>query len=83
MFFGLHEDESSVPANSIVRSEIEVRGAFTYTLANFETAIAMVTRGFARPDPSWLQVRPLVDGEAAFRQLLDDPASPAKIQLRP
>jgi threonine dehydrogenase-like Zn-dependent dehydrogenase len=83
VLFGLHEDDTAVPGNLIVRSEIEVLGAFTYTLANFETAVAMVTHGFARPDPSWLEVRSLADGDDAFRQLLGDPLSPAKIQLRP
>jgi 2-desacetyl-2-hydroxyethyl bacteriochlorophyllide A dehydrogenase len=83
IFFGLHEDETEIPGNVIVRSEIELLGAFTYTLANFETAVAMVTRGSALPDPSWCEVRPLADGPDAFRQLLDDPSSPAKIQLRP
>ncbi len=83
VFFGLHEEESTVPGNLIVRSEIEILGAFTYTLANFETAVTMVAHGFARPDPSWLQVRSMADGDEAFRQLIEDPSSPAKIQLRP
>jgi len=83
VFFGLHEDEAALPGSLIVRSEIEILGAFTYTLANFETAVDMVVRGFARPDPSWCQVRPLADGDDCFRELIDDPSSPAKIQLRP
>ena len=83
VFFGLHEEESIVQANLVVRSEIEVLGAFVYTLANFATAVSMVTQGFARPNPEWLEVRSMVDGGDAFRQLVDDPAAPAKIQLRP
>lgn len=83
ILFGLHEDESALPGNHLVRSEIEVTGAFIYTPPNFSTAIDMVARGFAKPSSSWLDVRPLSAGSDAFRELIDDPSVPAKIQLQP
>jgi threonine dehydrogenase-like Zn-dependent dehydrogenase len=83
IFIGLHEDESAIPGNLIVRSEITVQGAFCYTQANFSASIRMLASGFLKADESWVEIRPLTETDQSFRQLIESPADAAKIVLRP
>jgi threonine dehydrogenase-like Zn-dependent dehydrogenase len=83
IFIGLHEDESSIPGNLIVRSEITVQGAFCYTQANFSASIRMLASGFLKADETWVEIRPLDQTDESFRQLIETPSAAAKIVLRP
>jgi 2-desacetyl-2-hydroxyethyl bacteriochlorophyllide A dehydrogenase len=83
IFIGLHEDETSLPGNHIVRSEIEVKGAFCYTQANFAASIRLLADDFLPDNASWVDLRGLEDADRSFGQLIDDPSSAIKIVLRP
>jgi L-iditol 2-dehydrogenase len=83
VFLGLHEAESAVQANYIVRSEVRITGSFAYTMADFAEAVAMLARGEVRATPDWLEERPLEACSASFAQLIDAPPAIAKIVLRP
>lgn len=82
IFLGLHEDETPLAGNLIVRSEITVQGSFCYSQANFTTAMRLLEAG-AIPDPAeWLTIRPLEEANASFVQLIDAPAETTKVVLR-
>jgi threonine dehydrogenase-like Zn-dependent dehydrogenase len=83
VFTGLHEDDTSIPGNSIVRSEITIQGAFCYSQANFAAAIRLVASGLIPPAEEWISIRPLEAADRSFAQLIDDPAAATKIVLRP
>jgi threonine dehydrogenase-like Zn-dependent dehydrogenase len=81
VFIGLHDEESVLPANYIIRQEITVTGSFAYTDDNFTQAIELLVRGVVQPSVDWLEERPLSDGPAAFAELIDGKAKVAKIVL--
>jgi threonine dehydrogenase-like Zn-dependent dehydrogenase len=83
VFIGLHEAESPIQANHLVRSEIRVVGSFAYTQADFAEAVAMLADGAVRPAPDWLAERPLDACADSFAELIDAPPDIAKIVLRP
>lgn len=83
VFLGLHEAESQVQANLIVRSEVVITGSFAYTPAEFDQAVAMLAAGEVRPAADWLEERPLAACADSFVELIDAPPAVAKIVLRP
>ena len=82
IFLGLHEDATTVPANTIVRSEITIQGSFCYTQTNFTTALRLLQTGLVPAAASWLTIRTLEEADASFAQLIDAPADLTKIVLR-
>jgi threonine dehydrogenase-like Zn-dependent dehydrogenase len=82
VFIGLHEEESMLPANYIVRQEITLTGSFTYSDADFSRALARLAEGRVSLDGDWLEERPLAAGPAAFEELLAGATRAAKIVLR-
>ena len=83
VWIGLHTADSSVPANYLVRSEIQIAGSFAYTPVDFQQAVDILARGNVRPDDMWLQERSLDDCEASFMELIDNQPGTAKIVLHP
>mgnify|MGYP000867397426 CR=1 FL=1 len=83
IFLGLHEAESPVQANDIVRSEVRIIGSFAYTPADFAAAVTMLARGDVCATPDWLEERSLESCADAFSQLIDNPTGISKIVLRP
>jgi len=83
VFLGLHEAESAVQGNAIVRSEVRIIGSFSSTPAAFAESVAMLARGDVCATPDWLEERPLDACADSFNQLIDDPSGIAKIVLRP
>lgn len=83
VFVGLHEAESPVEANHIVRSEIHISGSFAYTSVDFARALDMLIAGEVYPSPAWLEERALEACGASFAELIDTPPAVAKIVLRP
>ena len=81
VFIGLHDEESVLPANYIIRQEITVTGSFAYTGNDFAVAMDLLSRGVVQPSADWLEERPLSDGPAAFAELVDGKARVAKIVL--
>ena len=84
---GLHADMTSLPLNTLVRSEVSMRGVFAYPVASFRTALrwlaehriglrdGVVVAPLSEGD-SWYQR--LIDGDAAAKVLLD-PRIPSSI----
>ncbi len=83
VFIGLHEGESLLQANHIVRSEIHITGSFTYTQDDFAEAVAMLVDGTVQPSDDWLEERDLEECDDSFAELIDNPPPVAKIVLRP
>lgn len=81
VFTGLHEEESTIQANYIIRSEITIQGSFAYTTLDFENALNWLSDGRIQIEP-WLQRSPLSEGGACFEQLLSKPGPIAKILLK-
>jgi threonine dehydrogenase-like Zn-dependent dehydrogenase len=76
---GLHTDLTELPLNTVVRSELSIRGVFAYPVASFRTALRwLAERRIGLPDgvvvaslpdgPPWYQR--LIDGDAAVKVLL-------------
>ena len=82
VYIGLHDEESSLAANYLVRQEIAVTGSFAYTPADFEQAFDFLVQGLLHADPSWLEERPLAEGAKAFEELIAGTAPVTKIILR-
>jgi L-iditol 2-dehydrogenase len=83
VFLGLHQDETAVAANWIVRAEITVQGSYCYSQANFTTALRLLRDGFLPAAATWLTIRPLAEANASFAQLIDAPGEITKVVLRP
>ena len=83
VMIGLHEAESPLQANHMIRSEIHLTGAFAYTPADFEEAVSMLSEGQVKPGPEWLEERPLSSCDESFRELIDAAPAVAKIILHP
>ena len=81
VLIGLHDEESVLPANYLIRQEITVTGSFAYTEDDFAQAIDLLMRGVVQPGVDWLEERPLSEGPAAFAELVDGKAKAAKIVL--
>jgi threonine dehydrogenase-like Zn-dependent dehydrogenase len=80
IFTGLHDEESTLQANYIIRSEINIQGSFAYTALDFEDALQWLAQGRMEIDP-WLLKAPLAEGGAMFERLLSKPGPVAKILL--
>jgi len=80
IFVGLHEDNSTLPVNDIIRKEINLQGSFAYAPLDFEDALAWLAASWIKIDP-WLVKAPLAEGQARFEQLLGRPGPVAKILL--
>ena len=81
VLIGLHEEESVLPANYLIRQEVTVTGSFAYTDTDFAKAVDLLVHGVVRPSADWLEERPLRDGPSAFAELADGKAKAAKIVL--
>lgn len=82
LFVGLHEAETALPINTMIRNEITTQGVFGYTAQNFRHALAALGEGWLHLDRAWTRVEPLANGAACFEELLRGSAV-AKIWLQP
>lgn len=80
IFTGLHDEESNIQANLLIRNEINLQGSFAYTPLDFEDAFQWLAEGRIEIDP-WLLKAPLSEGGACFERLLGKPGPVAKILL--
>ncbi len=80
VFTGLHEADSTLPINDMIRSEMTVKGAFAYSQEDFETALLWIGQGRTNLLP-WAETTPLRDGSSAFEKLIGGPGKIAKIFL--
>lgn len=80
VFTGLHEADSRLPVNDMIRAEIGTKGAFAYSRDDFETALRWIGQGRINLLP-WTETTPLGEGGAAFEKLIGGPGKIAKIFL--
>ncbi|PSR20211.1 MAG: galactitol-1-phosphate 5-dehydrogenase [Sulfobacillus acidophilus] len=82
VWIGLHENESRIAGNAIVRDEVDIRGSFCYTDDEFRRAVDLVNAGQAFPaNRDWLDIRPMQTGDVAFAEQASPTARFAKIVL--
>jgi len=81
LFVGLHADETSLPINEVIRSEVSMSGVFGYTPKNFHTALDWLTLGRIGLREG-VVVAPLTDGRAWYERLVAGDAT-AKVLLQP
>jgi 2-desacetyl-2-hydroxyethyl bacteriochlorophyllide A dehydrogenase len=78
---GLHTDQTSLPMNAIVRSEICLAGAFAYTPEDFNMALDWLQAGRLAIDFDIVKA-PLSEGQLWYERLVDgDPT--VKVMLEP
>lgn len=77
---GLHDEESQIQSNLVIRKEVNLRGSFAYAPLDFEDALAWLAAGRVQIDP-WLLKAPLASGGECFERLLNEPGPIAKILL--
>ncbi len=83
VLMGLHEDETAIPTNYIIRQEIRLLGSFCYSREAFTTAVDLIARHLVKATPDWVVERPLADGQMSFEELLAGTAPVTKIVLLP
>ncbi|MHA6482789.1 zinc-dependent alcohol dehydrogenase [Paenibacillus sp. strain BS8-2] len=82
VFTGLHESDSEMPINDIIRREIVCMGAFAYAPQDFAVALEWLESGLLQMD-QWTRILPLTEGASGFETLLGSPGGIAKILLKP
>ncbi len=79
---GLHEAETALDINDMIRREIVSSGAFAYSHLDFAAALRALDQGRMWLEEPWTRVEPLDRGAACFQELLDG-STVAKIWLTP
>jgi 2-desacetyl-2-hydroxyethyl bacteriochlorophyllide A dehydrogenase len=82
VFVGLHEADTSLPINDIIRREIVCYGSFAYTPGDFRNALDGLAVGRYWLEDAWTRIEPLANGAPCFEELLHG-SSVAKIWLTP
>lgn len=82
VFIGLHDEESPLATNYLIRQEITITGCFSYSHQDFAQALNLLKAGIIQPAADWLEERPLAAGPAAFAELVNGTARATKIVLR-
>lgn len=82
VFTGLHEAESKLSVNDMIRNETWAKGAFAYSQDDFETALLWISQGRTNLLP-WSETASLAEGGNCFEKLLSGPGKTAKIFLSP
>jgi threonine dehydrogenase-like Zn-dependent dehydrogenase len=82
IWVGLHEAETPLPMNDLVRREIVCYGSFAYNALDFRAALDGLVAGHFYLRDNWTRIEPLVTGAACFEELLRG-APVAKIWLQP
>ena len=82
IFTGLHEADSTLPVNTIIRNEIRCLGSFAYSSLNFETALRWLSEGRIGFQAGVVKA-PLEEGGTWFEKLLTNAGSTTKVLLYP
>lgn len=78
---GLHTDMTELPLNTLIRSELSIRGVFAYPVSSFRAALRwLAERRIGLQDG--VVVAPLSDGPVWYQRLIDGDAA-AKVLLSP
>ncbi len=79
---GLADGVDGLDARRLTLQEVAMVGSYTYTMADFEAALAAMAAG-SLGELEWFEERPLDAGPEAFEDLGKGSAAAAKILLRP
>lgn len=82
MNIGLGIDETVVPINHMIRSEVDVKGSFCYSRQDFQDALDLLAAGKVS-ESGWTEIRPLSDGPRSFQELVSGRCAAGKILLKP
>jgi 2-desacetyl-2-hydroxyethyl bacteriochlorophyllide A dehydrogenase len=82
MHVGLQDWASEIDMRKLTLAEITLLGTYTYTTADLRATVDGLARG-AFGDLSWVEERPLRDGQQAFLDLAEGRCAAAKVLLRP
>ncbi|WP_047153873.1 galactitol-1-phosphate 5-dehydrogenase [Aneurinibacillus tyrosinisolvens] len=82
MNIGLGIDDTVLPINHCIRSEINVLGSFSYNAQDFYDAIELLKAGKI-DEEQWSEIRSLKEGDEAFQDLIHHRVQHAKIFLTP
>lgn len=82
MHVGLQDWASEIDMRRLTLAEITLLGTYTYTTADLRATVAALARG-AFGDLSWVEQRPLVQGQQAFLDLDAGRCASAKVVLLP
>jgi threonine dehydrogenase-like Zn-dependent dehydrogenase len=82
MNIGLGIDDTVLPVNHFIRSEIEVKGSFCYTEQDFTDALKLLADGKVS-EAGWTEIRPLSAGGPSFSELVSGKSGFGKILLQP
>ncbi|WNQ12352.1 alcohol dehydrogenase catalytic domain-containing protein [Paenibacillus aurantius] len=82
IYTGLHEAESVLPVNTMIRSEFHVAGSFAYSAVNFQTALNWLAEGRIGLTDGVVEA-PLEEGAEWYDKLLSNPGKVAKVLLVP
>ncbi len=82
MHVGLQDWASEIDMRRLTLAEITLLGTYTYTTADLRATVDALARG-AFGDLSWVEERPLDDGQQAFLDLDQGRCAAAKVLLRP
>ena len=82
VFIGLHNEESPLATNYVIRQEITITGSFGYNNPDFARALMILREGIVQPASDWLEERPLSEGPRSFDELIKGTAAATKIVLR-
>lgn len=80
MNVGLGIDETVVPINHYIRSEITILGSFCYSRQDFQDAVQLLVEEKVTPK-GWTEVRTLEDGQQSFMDLVNGEVKNSKIFL--
>jgi threonine dehydrogenase-like Zn-dependent dehydrogenase len=81
VWIGLHQNDTTVPGNIIVRKEAAVVGSYCYTEDDFRAAYHAVEAGLVPVDETWLDVRMADTVQSCFEEQIDGPATYPKLVL--
>lgn len=82
MYIGLGIDETTVPVNYAIRSEIDLLGSFCYSRQDFADSLHLLTTAQVTEE-GWTEVRKFEEGPQSFRDLVQGKVSNGKIFLQP
>jgi threonine dehydrogenase-like Zn-dependent dehydrogenase len=81
MNIGLGIDETRLPINHLIRSEIAVLGSFCYTARDFADAVDLLEQGKITEE-GWTEICRLEDADRAFKLLVGGKVSSGKITMK-
>lgn len=79
---GLHEADSPLPINHMIRNEIQCIGSFAYNTSHFEQALRWISEGKTGLNKG-IVTAPLIEGALWYERLLTQPGAITKVLLSP